>query len=384
MAITLDDNATPSTVWVSDECDFPGVVNDKLQGCGTHPQARVVYIAVLAYTSVIFLTSLALLYYRVIFQGQLLRFPLSRGRGILRFRPLEAFQICVASFTLATIVDAICLIGDLYSNTSWALVGGQLPVIVGFSLSTLYPIGLLYATSSADESLSKESKLYNKYLIDTTGFFFLIGPAFTILPIRWIKGKHLIEHNQAATIATANWNTGIWTVWTILYLTVLFSFWSKLRAVLKNYIAQLKQRVLFGDGYRLRKILGISRHASIFNIFVDSMEKSAGINVFLILFRREAKANMAFMGFDVFEGLVGVQPILIIIRELKMNRTSPEQVHKNESSATKTHDTSDHPYLHTVKEKLSDAVHITAQKLNLEPHERHPEAYHQDGKTGPE
>ncbi|CAG8590323.1 2061_t:CDS:2 [Paraglomus occultum] len=47
-------------------------------------------------------------------------------------------------------------------------------------------------------------------------------------------------------------------------------------------------------------------------------------------------------------------------------------------------DDSHHKIVTTVKEKLSDAVHTTAQKLNLEPRERHPEAYHQDGKTNPE
>lgn len=43
-----------------------------------------------------------------------------------------------------------------------------------------------------------------------------------------------------------------------------------------------------------------------------------------------------------------------------------------------------HPHLNHVKEKINDAIHVTAQKLNLEPRERNPEAAHQDGKTNPE
>ncbi|RHZ45566.1 hypothetical protein Glove_669g5 [Diversispora epigaea] len=37
-----------------------------------------------------------------------------------------------------------------------------------------------------------------------------------------------------------------------------------------------------------------------------------------------------------------------------------------------------------VKEKIQGAIHVTAQKLNLEPRERNPEAAHQDAKTNPE
>ena len=45
--------------------------------------------------------------------------------------------------------------------------------------------------------------------------------------------------------------------------------------------------------------------------------------------------------------------------------------------------TANHPHLTTVKEVVSSAVHNAAQALKP-PKESHPEAYHQDGKTGPE
>ncbi|CAG8538194.1 3899_t:CDS:2 [Paraglomus brasilianum] len=58
-----------------------------------------------------------------------------------------------------------------------------------------------------------------------------------------------------------------------------------------------------------------------------------------------------------------------------LSRDQDHQTHKDDSH---------HTVVTTVKEKISDAVHTTAQKLNLEPRERHPEAYHQDGKTNPD
>jgi hypothetical protein len=51
---------------------------------------------------------------------------------------------------------------------------------------------------------------------------------------------------------------------------------------------------------------------------------------------------------------------------------------------TKQMEKSNHPHLTTVKEVLSDAVHHAAQTLKIEPKEGHPEAYHQDGQSGPE
>ncbi|GBC07097.1 hypothetical protein RclHR1_07240008 [Rhizophagus clarus] len=51
---------------------------------------------------------------------------------------------------------------------------------------------------------------------------------------------------------------------------------------------------------------------------------------------------------------------------------------------TKQVEKSNHPHLAAVKEVLSDAVHHAAQTLKVEPKESHPEAYHQDGQSGPE
>ena len=45
--------------------------------------------------------------------------------------------------------------------------------------------------------------------------------------------------------------------------------------------------------------------------------------------------------------------------------------------------TSNHPHLTAVKGVISDAVNNAAQALKTQK-ESHPEAYHQDGKTGPE
>ncbi|KAF0522597.1 hypothetical protein F8M41_015526 [Gigaspora margarita] len=58
----------------------------------------------------------------------------------------------------------------------------------------------------------------------------------------------------------------------------------------------------------------------------------------------------------------------------------PNQQHpieENPETAT------NHP-LTTVKKKIQDIAHVTAQKLKSEPRERNPEAAHQDGKTNPE
>ncbi|CAG8498381.1 4811_t:CDS:2 [Ambispora gerdemannii] len=63
---------------------------------------------------------------------------------------------------------------------------------------------------------------------------------------------------------------------------------------------------------------------------------------------------------------------------MNRNRTSPEQIHNSESQTTKSDEASSNPRLNAVKEKISDVVHTTAQILNIEPHQRHPEAYHQD------
>lgn len=56
---------------------------------------------------------------------------------------------------------------------------------------------------------------------------------------------------------------------------------------------------------------------------------------------------------------------------------------KDHSTNTQQVGTNNHPHLTAVKEVVSGAVHNATQALKI-PKESHPEAYHQDGKSGPE
>ncbi|CAG8743351.1 11760_t:CDS:1, partial [Acaulospora colombiana] len=76
----------------------------------------------------------------------------------------------------------------------------------------------------------------------------------------------------------------------------------------------------------------------------------------------------------------------------RSNLVAPRGVHPPEENPyynsaqanEKTEDESNQSYISNVKDKIQGAVHTTAQKLNLEPRERNPEAAHQDAKTNPE
>ena len=79
------------------------------------------------------------------------------------------------------------------------------------------------------------------------------------------------------------------------------------------------------------------------------------------------------------------KPVPPLPEEKSLNKQSSlndEKYSANDSSQVTS--TSYHPHITAVKQVISHAVHNTAQALKIEPKESHPEAYHQDGKSGPE
>lgn len=67
-----------------------------------------------------------------------------------------------------------------------------------------------------------------------------------------------------------------------------------------------------------------------------------------------------------------------------IDSSSLKEKHHLTNNDTNQIEKSNHPHLTAVKEVLSDVAHHAAQTLKIEPKESHPEAYHQDGKSGPE
>ncbi|KAG9293444.1 hypothetical protein G9A89_009168 [Geosiphon pyriformis] len=61
----------------------------------------------------------------------------------------------------------------------------------------------------------------------------------------------------------------------------------------------------------------------------------------------------------------------------------PSESHQNNGDSVIKSSTNHHT-LTLVKEKIHDAVLVAADKLNIKPENRNPEAHHQDGQTGPE
>jgi hypothetical protein len=63
--------------------------------------------------------------------------------------------------------------------------------------------------------------------------------------------------------------------------------------------------------------------------------------------------------------------------------SSSDEKNNSKNNYTQQVATSNHPHLKVVKEVVSGAVHNAAQTLKPSK-ESHPEAHHQDGKSGPE
>ncbi|KAG9293445.1 hypothetical protein G9A89_009169 [Geosiphon pyriformis] len=265
-------------------------------------------------------TSLGFLYYRNLSKGPSWFFEQSRGKGIIRPRPQEAFHLCAGSYCFSTILNGILILTNTYPNSSWAIVGGHLPFVVGFSILTLYPIGLVYSLSGIEHESITDSFLLRKRVIDAIGFFFLIGPTVTLLPTLWIKGVFLRKDDIISAKNTSIISCLLLIWWTIMFLGMMISFWLKMDSVLRKHISILKNQKE-GNEWKLKRVQSVSRHLT---LVVGSITILYISRIFVSLlksiFRRDIQLIIGFSAFDLFSGLVFTQfgQIIIIYNFLRL------------------------------------------------------------------
>ncbi|CAG8498307.1 4807_t:CDS:2 [Ambispora gerdemannii] len=241
---------------------------------------RIICVTAISYATVIMCTSLVFLYYRTFVKDQSWYFPLTWGKRIIRLRPQEAFHIFASSFGLMIILNSTLLLTESYSDIKWALVGSHLPHVVGYSALTLYPIGLVYSLSSIDHNFNhKNTLLLNRHIIDSVGFFLLLGPALTIFPSSWFQGGYIIDGNYNA-----------------------------IYSVLKKYVTILKHRADPGHDWKLHRVRFLSRHltmvvASITILYISKII----LNLTVTFLEGTKRFYILLNAFAIFQGLVFAQ-----------------------------------------------------------------------------
>ncbi|CAG8588497.1 9244_t:CDS:2, partial [Acaulospora morrowiae] len=264
-------------------CDFR--INYK--GCDEESILQLSHLVLIPYTVIIMLISLGLMWHRIVVRGEPFFLNPTRERGILRPKPQEVFHIAAIVFNFFQLIHMILVLTNSYPNTVSAEIGQDLSREFGTGLALIYPISMFYSTpncSSTTESMSEGgpqiSKSFNKYLVDVTGFFVLIAPVATMLPLAYLTG-HYADRESAYALQLSNIHSFVWIVWVIIFLGSAIFFWYKLMVVIWDEINELKRKGE-SDGSDVQpRIITLRRAAR--NLFLVKISLAIVVIIFVII-----------------------------------------------------------------------------------------------------
>ncbi|CAG8455800.1 8940_t:CDS:2 [Paraglomus occultum] len=199
------------------------------------------------------LTSIVTLVHRILVKHQSLFFPPSKERGILRPRPADTFHVMACLFCLLSGIDIIFLLKEAYGNVAVAEIGFALPRVLTLSLTTLYPISLIYSIASLDPIAKRQIRwTHNTCMLDIISVSVILGPLVSVLPIAYLTG-HLADNNNFKSanniLKLQYFLIGIWDLgYTISTILV----WYKLNNVLRDYSKSLREIHRKGVYYQWR------------------------------------------------------------------------------------------------------------------------------------
>ncbi|CAG8487375.1 8831_t:CDS:2 [Paraglomus brasilianum] len=199
------------------------------------------------------LTSLVTLAYRILVKRQSLFFPPSKERGILRPRPADTFHVMACLFCLLSGIDIIFLLREAYNNIAVAEIGYVLPRILTLSLSTLYPISLIYSIASLDPIAKSQIRwTHNTCMLDIISISVILGPLASVLPIAYFTGHSADTNHFKSANNILKLQFFLIGIWDLAYTLAMILVWYKLNNVLRDYAKSLREIHRKGVYYQWR------------------------------------------------------------------------------------------------------------------------------------
>ncbi|CAG8464249.1 2855_t:CDS:2 [Acaulospora colombiana] len=171
------------------------------------------------------------------------------GIKILRPRPQVVFHLAAIVFNSFFLIHILLVLTNSYSNTILAEIGQDLPRELGTGLALIYPF--MYSIPNdrgskaqmlASEDGAQLRKSSNKSLIDLTGFFVMIAPIATMLPLACLTGYYADHELIADALQLSMIHSFIWAIWVALFLGSSIFFWCKLIFIIWNNIDELERK----------------------------------------------------------------------------------------------------------------------------------------------
>jgi hypothetical protein len=218
-------------------CDFRVNISE----CAEEAFLRISFRLLLIFIAATMLISFGSLLYQICFKRQSLFFPPSKERGILRPQPANAFYVTTGLFCLLYGFDIILLLTESYDNVALAEIGYAIPRLLLLSMSTLYPISLIYATTSFDPSKIFISWARSTRALDIIGVSMMLGPLVSVLPLTYITGHNADIENFKSANNLLKLQFFLIGIWELGYTIATILVWSKLNTLMRNYAKELRE-----------------------------------------------------------------------------------------------------------------------------------------------
>ncbi|RHZ64547.1 hypothetical protein Glove_322g13 [Diversispora epigaea] len=203
----------------------------------------------------VFLMITALLIWRTSVKGQrLIARDTYNEMGILRPRPLECFLLLNMFHICARLLYSVCLLSDYLPNNLLKELFHDVTFTISLASLALYLIGLIYTIPrSHTRRLNSYTRPYNSsedikevwvplpIMVDSFGFFVLLGPIVSLNALAIISGFYMDKGN----IKIANfWITVHYVCWSFFCWIIVFSlvyFGSRLTGIIVKHIEETKE-----------------------------------------------------------------------------------------------------------------------------------------------
>ncbi|ORY92030.1 hypothetical protein BCR43DRAFT_497671 [Syncephalastrum racemosum] len=194
-----------------------------VHGCEESHAMQIVYIVNIAYSALVAIGGLGILYNRCVLKGRRF-FEINSGKGCLRPKPIECMILLLTIFNLFRLTSAVILVWDVAPNNmmlrSWLF---EFPWYFGYGGFALYLLGIAQTLADSHKAIS-EGWLPSPLTVDIVGCTIFLAPPILHTPVVLVSGALAAGGNEHAAQALVRVQYSLWTLHCcVLSSAVMFS-----------------------------------------------------------------------------------------------------------------------------------------------------------------
>ncbi|KAI9315830.1 hypothetical protein BX666DRAFT_1951912 [Dichotomocladium elegans] len=165
-----------------------------LQDCVEQKAMTDVYIANIAFSSLVAIIGVGLLVHRIGFKGHRL-FEFGSGKGCLRPKPIDCLLFLLTIFNCLRLITSVILVTDVAKDMTSRMIVFELPWQFGYGAFVLYMVGIAQTLADSHKAISS-GWLPSSGTVDVIGCTFFFAP-FIVNNIIAITSGALARTNVA-------------------------------------------------------------------------------------------------------------------------------------------------------------------------------------------